>query len=188
MQVFLDEHLLLFIIFHLCTECLCRDLQANVIGFMRTLQHRGSQCSAISSSGPGRNRRPMAKAITFTENRLNLKLTSMHFHAGTFQQRGMSSIIFCVSNAKHSLLMSCKVSNKASELVDMKWRPGQKLHELWKTAYILELVASQQPANKSDSELSGTYKSKLLKMLQFCEFVYVWKRVSLVHHTSLFHL
>lgn len=123
MQVFLDEHLLLFIIVCLCAGCLCRDFQANVIGFMRTLQHHGSQCSARSSSGPGRNRRPMAKAITFTENKLDLKLTSMHFHANTFQQRGMSSVTFCISNAKHSLVMSCKMSNRASKLVnEMKTR------------------------------------------------------------------
>lgn len=60
------------------------EFQANVNGFMRTLQYHGSQCSARSSSGSGRNRRPMAKAITFTENRLNTKLTSRHFHADTF--------------------------------------------------------------------------------------------------------
>lgn len=164
------------------------DFQANVTGFMRTLQHHGSQCSARSSAGPGRNRRPMAKAITFTKNRLNLKLTSMNFHADTFQQRGVASITFCVSNGKYSLLMSWKMSNRASEFVNMKWRPGQKLHELWKTAYILELITSQQPVNKSDSEMSGAYKSKLLKILQFYEFVYAWKKVNLVHHTSPFHL
>lgn len=135
---------------------------------------------------PGTNRRPMAKAITFTENRLNLKLTGMHFHADTFQQRGMSSIIFFVSNPKYSLLMSCNMSSRAS--VNMKLRPGQMLHEPWKTAYTLELITSQQPANKSDSEMSGTYKSKLLKILQFYEFAYAWKKVSFVHHNSLFHL
>lgn len=48
-----------------------------------------------------------------------------------------------------------------------------QLHKLWQTAYILEWITSQQPASKSGSEMTETYKSKLLKILQFYKLVYV---------------
>lgn len=73
------------------------DFQANVTVFMRTLQYHGSQCSVRSSAGPGRNKRLMAKAITLTENKMNPKLTSRHFHADTFLTgRHVSSKLLCI--------------------------------------------------------------------------------------------
>lgn len=83
----LCECSLMNIYYHSLSSLACiqnADFQANVIGFMRTLQYHGSQCSARSSAGPGRDKRPMAKAITLTENRPNPKLTNRHFHPATF--------------------------------------------------------------------------------------------------------